>query len=279
VIAFIGSVFSPYYAWARRRGSTDPLNHCALNVALYGAGGKRWSMIERGRSAVRQEARCLTIGPSAVSWDGDALTFSIDEVTVPWPSRIRGKLRVHPTALPEQGFALDEQRHHHWLPIAPVARIEVELEHPAMRWSGTGYLDSNRGSAPLEQAFSSWTWSRASVRGGTGIIYDVERRDGPPLSLALFCDEAGRVRHFQAPLPVPLPRTGWRIDRSTRVDAGHRANLLETLEDTPFYARSTLATHLMGKPVTAIHESLSLKRFSAPWVRMLLPFRMPRWTA
>ena len=39
IIAFIGSVFSPYYAWARRRGPADPLNHCALNVALYGTGG------------------------------------------------------------------------------------------------------------------------------------------------------------------------------------------------------------------------------------------------
>ena len=38
LIAFIGSVFSPYYAWrAARRG--DPLDHCALNVALYGAAG------------------------------------------------------------------------------------------------------------------------------------------------------------------------------------------------------------------------------------------------
>ena len=33
VIAFVGSVFSPYYAWTGRR---DPLNHCAVNVALYG---------------------------------------------------------------------------------------------------------------------------------------------------------------------------------------------------------------------------------------------------
>ena len=40
VIAFIGSVFSPYYALARRRGAGDPLDHCALNVALYGAGGR-----------------------------------------------------------------------------------------------------------------------------------------------------------------------------------------------------------------------------------------------
>ena len=43
LIAFIGSVFSPYYAWARRRGPADPQNHCALNVALYGPGGNRWA--------------------------------------------------------------------------------------------------------------------------------------------------------------------------------------------------------------------------------------------
>ena len=36
IIAFIGSVFSPYYAWSGRR---DPLNHCAVNVALYGERG------------------------------------------------------------------------------------------------------------------------------------------------------------------------------------------------------------------------------------------------
>ena len=35
LIAFVGSVFSPYYAWARRRGQADAENHCALNLALY----------------------------------------------------------------------------------------------------------------------------------------------------------------------------------------------------------------------------------------------------
>ena len=29
IIAFIGSVFSPYYAWARRRGPADPARFCA----------------------------------------------------------------------------------------------------------------------------------------------------------------------------------------------------------------------------------------------------------
>ena len=48
------------------------------------------------------------------------------------------------------------------------------------------------------------------------------------------------------------------------------------LEDTPFYARSLLATTLLGEPVTAVHESLSMLRFRQRWVQYLLPFRMPR---
>ena len=49
IIALIGSVFSPYYAWARRRGPADPEQFCALNVALYGKDRRAWAMTERGR--------------------------------------------------------------------------------------------------------------------------------------------------------------------------------------------------------------------------------------
>ena len=46
IIAFIGSVFSPYYAWARERtagGAAEALNHCAFNVALYGQASHGWA--------------------------------------------------------------------------------------------------------------------------------------------------------------------------------------------------------------------------------------------
>ena len=66
LIAFIGSVFSPYYARARRRGAADPLQHCAVNVALYGPRGKRWAMTERGRAAVARTPSSLAIGRSAL---------------------------------------------------------------------------------------------------------------------------------------------------------------------------------------------------------------------
>ena len=65
-------------------------------------------------------------------------------------------------------------------------------------------------------------------------------------------------------------------DRTTRTDEGSVAGVTRTLEDAPFYARSLVASQLLGKPVIAVHESLSLTRFRAAWVRMLLPFRMPR---
>ena len=107
VIAFIGSVFSPYYASARRRQAGDPLDHCALNVALYRPSGSRWAMTERRRSALHRTADALAIGPSSVSWDGQALSISIAEVTVPFPSALRGRIRVFPTALADRTFSLD----------------------------------------------------------------------------------------------------------------------------------------------------------------------------
>ena len=56
VIAFVGSVFSPYYAAARRAGRGDPDHHCAINVALYGEGPHRWAHTERGRDALHRSA-------------------------------------------------------------------------------------------------------------------------------------------------------------------------------------------------------------------------------
>ena len=88
IIAFIGSVFSPYYALARAAaGAADPLNHCALNVALYGERGKRWAMTERGRAArAARRARVCSIGPSALRWDGDRARRSTStRVAVPLP--------------------------------------------------------------------------------------------------------------------------------------------------------------------------------------------------
>jgi carotenoid 1,2-hydratase len=277
IIAMLGSVFSPYYAWARRRGNPDPLDHCALNVALYGKAGKRWTMTERGRKALRQAPGRLDIGPSHLTWDGTALTIDVDEITAPIPSRVRGRIRVIPTAVNAREFTLDPAGRHVWWPIAPISRVEVDLEKPALRWSGHAYLDSNRGEEPLEDAFQCWDWSRANTPSGTTMLYDVTARHGTGAGLALRFNAAGEVEEFPPPPRVRLPTTGiWRIKRGTQCEAGYQARVVETLEDTPFYARSLVETRLSGETATCVHESLSLDRFASRIVQLMLPFRMPR---
>jgi carotenoid 1,2-hydratase len=275
LIALLGSVFSPYYAWSGRR---DPLNHCTLNAVLYGEGGHRWAMTERGRNAVRRDARSLAIGPSALAWEGDALVVRVDEVTAPIPLRLRGTIRVHPLMATGHAEELDGPGRHRWWPISPLARVEVALERPALAWSGTGYLDANAGEESLENGFVDWDWSRAPVGREAAILYDVRRRDGSERSLALRFRGDGTVERLGPRPRVALPRTRWwRVPRQTLSEEGQpAARVLRTLEDTPFYARSVIETQLLGRTLPMMHESLALDRFRANWVRAMLPFRMPR---
>ena len=78
--------------------------------------------------------------------------------------------------------------------------------------------------------------------------------------------------------PLALPRTRWRLARTTRADEG-RASAVRSFEDTPFYSRGLVAHTLFGEHVESMHESLSLDRFANPLVRLMLPFRMPRRVA
>jgi len=280
IIAFVGNAFSPYYAWASKREAADPLNYCALNVALYdlGAtcGGRRWTMTERRRHDVRRSRVELAIGPSSLVWDGDALSIWIDEYTTPWPSRVRGVVRIYPQFITDRVAVLDGASQHRWWPIAPSTRVQVVLEEPDLRWLGTGYLDSNWGDAPLETAFSRWDWSRARLQVGTAVLYDIQRRQGTPLLLALRFAPSGQVEEFEPPAAASLPRTLWGIERGTRADLPSSASVIKTLEDGPFYARSLVAAQLLGEPIRAVHESVSLDRLRRPSVKLLLPFRMPR---
>ena len=104
VIAFIGSVFSPYYAFARRKGPADPLNHCAINVAVYRKGGNRWAMTERPRGAVSRTPNSFAVGPSHLAWDGNRLTIRIDEISVPDPP-------AHPRHGPRRSHRRSRSRH------------------------------------------------------------------------------------------------------------------------------------------------------------------------
>ena len=276
MIAFIGSVFSPYYAWACRGQNAVATNHCAINVALTGRNGHLWAMTERDEKSLARSPRELTVGPSRVSWNGQSLIADIDEVTAPIPRRLRGRISLHPAALTDTLVPLDLARQHTWSPIAPVARVEVALTEPALSWKGFAYLDSNFGSAPLATAFKHWSWSRTIEPDRTRVLYDVTGRRDAATSLALEFDRHGHGTPIAVPPVATLQSTRWRVKRTTRADSAPQARVVETWEDGPFYARSLVETRLGGAPVMAVHESLSLDRFSNPIVQAMLPWRMPR---
>ena len=116
IIAFIGSVFSPWYAWARQKGTARAENHVAMNVVLYGEGGRRWAMTERGAGALQRTPTTLTIGPSAMRWDGSTLVVTFDETTAPLPRRLRGQVRLTPNAVANHVVNLDCSSRHFWSP-------------------------------------------------------------------------------------------------------------------------------------------------------------------
>jgi carotenoid 1,2-hydratase len=271
VIAFLGSVFSPYYAWSGRKA---PLDHCALNVALYSPGANRWSMTERKEQDLRRDAASYRLGPSGMAWDGTCLTLEIEERAFPRMVRLRGRLRLTPETFNERSFAIDSEGRHFWRPIAPRARLELEMERPALSWSGQAYLDSNWGELPLEDTFRRWDWARLNAGGEDLVLYDTWEESGASQSLALAFLPGGRVEQREPPPRRALPRTGWRLERGTRSEG--EARVLRGLEDTPFYSRSLIEIEAAGRKARGLHESLALRRFAHPLVKLMLPFRMPR---
>ncbi len=278
LIAFVGSVFSPYYAWARRRGQADPENHCALNVALYSPGAGRWCMTERGRRHSRRSADEFVIGPSRLYWDGQCLQIDIDERGAPLPRRVRGRIRLWPGQLQRYSTAIEPTSRHRWGPIAPHARIEVDLTEPGLRWQGHAYLDSNEGDEPVEAAFDRWDWSRAQLPDGSTLVhYDLQwpgRADHSEQQLSLRFTPQGTVEPLPTPPSQRLSRTGWAIER--RMRSAEPVRVARQLEDTPFYQRALLELPLGGRSVQAFHETLSVPRLVQPVVQAMLPFRMPR---
>jgi carotenoid 1,2-hydratase len=277
IIAFQGSVFSPYYG---QHGYKNALDHCALNVALYGRRLHKWTMTERDHGHVTCTPTAFRVGPSGLSWDGQTLTIDIEEATPPFPlpitSRVRGRVRVHPRIFTQRAFELDPAARHVWWPIAPMARIEVELSEPSLRWSGEGYIDSNRGAEMLEAGFTHWTWARAALKTGAAVVYDVDSRHGAIEPLAMRFDRSGEAEPIELADSVRLMPTRWLVPRTARTEKGTSARVVKTLEDAPFYARSLVAATVAGERVTAIHESLSLTRFANPVVKWMLPYKMPR---
>jgi carotenoid 1,2-hydratase len=276
IIAFVGSVFSPYYAWARaHKEHTHPDDFCCLNVALYSKDANRWAMTERGARFNTRGVDYFSIGPSHLHWDGQALHIDINEITVPIPRKIKGHVTVYPHQLFNFGAPLDLEGLHMWGPLAPSARVKVDLQAPQQSWQGHAYLDSNEGSEPIDLPFAEWDWSRSRLQNGdTAVLYDIQRKDSSEQVLAYRFHQQGHVSEFEAPAKRNLSKTLWAIPRRMRSDED--VHIRQQLEDTPFYQRAILESQLLGETVESFHETLNVARLTSKVVQAMLPWRMPR---
>ncbi|MCG6882125.1 MAG: carotenoid 1,2-hydratase [Silicimonas sp.] len=273
VIAFIGSVFSPWYRWSGRR---DPHDNVCINVATYGPGG-RFTMTDRGRPALRQAESSFTVGPSSLTWDGKRLAIEIDEIGAPpLVSRVRGRILLTPKAVSPVEVALTGDDAHIWRPFAPVADIDVALEAKGWQWSGHGYFDANFGTRALEADFDTWTWGRYPTSHGATCFYDARRRDGSTLATALSFDSAGNVSEVDAPPQARMARSLWAVARETRADPGYRPKQVMPMLDAPFYARAMVRTQLDGEETVGVHEALDLRRFRSNLLMPMIAVRVPR---
>lgn len=273
MIAFIGSVFSPWYRWSGRR---DPHNNVCINVATYGPGG-RFTMTDRGRPALRQTSDSFTVGPSSLHWDGERLHINIDEIGAPpLISRVRGHITVTPSAITDAEVLLTEDGAHVWRPFAPVSDIDVNLEAPGWQWSGHGYFDANFGTRALEADFDTWTWGRYPTARGAQCFYDARRRDGSALATALSFTKDGAVEEVAPPPKTRFRRSLWAVARETRSDPDYQPHQAMAMLDAPFYTRSMVRTSLNGEETVGVHEALDLRRFRSPLLMPMIAVRVPR---
>ena len=278
LIALLGNPFSPAYARARARGTARALDFCALHVALHGPRRSSWSLCERSIHESARRPREIALGRSHIAFDRGALAFDIHENTTLLPGAVRGRVTLHPEHAQIGGaapVALDAAGDHRWWPVAPLSRVEVDLQSPDLRFRGYGYHDANAGTVPIDESFRGWTWSRARVGERVAVAYDVVESSGEEHARGMVFGTPGTTS-LDRTWRAPLPSTFWRLARSVAADEGHAARDIRSLTDSPFYARSLVRTRLLGRETVAVHETLSADRLRSSWVRFLLGFRMTR---
>ncbi len=239
-------------------------------------------MTDRGRSALRQDADELVVGPSSMRWQDDSLVITVNELSAPpRVSRVRGTITVSPSAITSVEATLTQDGSHIWRPFAPTCDIHVDLEAPGWQWDGHGYFDANFGTRALEQDFTYWTWGRFPTQAGSTCFYDATLRDGSTLALGVHFDANGKASLLTPPPRTRLPRSLWAVARETRADSGYAPKQVQNMLDVPFYSRASVKTCIDGFESIGVHEALDLKRFRTPFLKPMLACRVPRranWT-
>ena len=263
-IFLVGSIFSPRYSVAARRGGKATA-HCAVNFALYEGDVRRaWVLSEyEGCAASDGELR---IGRSRVQWHGNGVRFEVDERTAPWGRPVKAVLELTAESPAGEEVQLLRGQPHHWQPLMARATATLEVPTHGVSVGGRGYHDTNHGTERLGGGVPGWQWMRAHGPESTVVHYLLP--DGE--QLRVVASRTGVSLERQRADALRQQRSGWGLDVPNELPTGEerlpRAGLLES---SPFYARFAAA-----RPgLDVMGESADFRRFHSPLIRWMAHFR------
>ncbi len=263
VIFLLGSLFSPRYA-SRHRAL--PVEHCAVNFALYVGGRRKQWVLSEYPAGTQRDGR-LAIGRSTlrVSSDG-AVEIEIRERLAPFGPETRAELLLRPTAPGLGVVPLLADGSHTWEPRAP--RCEAVLRLPLLGHvlRGHGYHDANAGDSPLGPTLPSWSWTRVHSPDVTAIDFRLPAGE----RLTVRTGERGTSLVRDAAPPAEATSTSWGLRVPRTLSAGGLdVPGPDLVESSPFYARQVAR----AGDLHAIGEVAHFRRFRSPLVRWMAHFR------
>ncbi|RJS24145.1 carotenoid 1,2-hydratase [Corallococcus sp. H22C18031201] len=267
-IFMLGSLFSPRYSAAARRGGR-PAEHSAVNFALYHEGTREaWVLSEYPEARVEAPGR-LAIGRSSLTYaDDGAVRMEVVDWTAPWGRPVRARLLLEPLTPAGEEVTLAPELPHYWRALAPRARARLEVETLGVAVEGLGYHDTNHGEELLGERLSGWHWTRTHRADSTVVDYHLPGRF-PALRLTASATAVSCARG-----PTSERRStyvsSWGLRIPERLDAGP-APLGEPrlLESSPFYAR----LELRERGLDSLGEVADFRRFHSPFIRWMAHFR------
>ncbi|WP_233261641.1 carotenoid 1,2-hydratase [Vitiosangium sp. GDMCC 1.1324] len=269
-IFMVGSLFSPRYSARARRGAL-PLEHCAVNFALYHRGvRRRWVLSEYPRGAVQRQGRALCIGRSLLEYTPDGtVRMEVDERCAPFGGEVRARLLLEPQVQAAEEVQLVPGLPHFWRALAPRAKARLEVFTEGVVSDGMGYHDSNHGAELLGARLPGWHWARVHGLEETVVDYHL------PGGVAPLRVTAGALgtKSERRPLLSEARRTsltGWGLRIPARLYSGNTVvGEPRLLESSPFYAR----VEARREGLDVMGEVADFRRFHSPFIRWMAHFR------
>jgi carotenoid 1,2-hydratase len=253
---------------AARRGGR-PIEHSAVNFALYHEGVRRlWVLSEYPRAEVVSPGQ-LRIGRSTLTYSGaGTVRMDVEDWTAPWGRPVRASLTLEPMTPVGEVVRLMPELPHYWQALAPRAKARLEVPSLGVEADGLGYHDTNHGDELLGARLSGWHWARTHREDATVVDYYLPDGVAP---LRVVAGERGvRCERGAVQETHCTSMTGWGLRVPPRLHAGNEVvGEARLLESSPFYARLEARKGAFD----SMGEVADFRRFHSPFIRWMAHFR------